>query len=1545
MSVWADPQVKLVLRDVRDRMYNDCDILRSDCMSKELVSRSQSVTLRSITNPQIQLEHLISMLEAGNGQSFQIFVEILKEHIVVGQEDIYKRLKDASSQHVGTSTYDQEVYRLAYLESTGGGSPQTSGNLVFDLKNLRLLDTRHQFVTKGSTKGPKQAVSAKDPATKGATGSAASGEQYDSREDEGKIYMKQRLASRVVILTGNMDALLDALTRQEIATPRNIAELSTIEHSGLYCLTPSSHKKEDANELPIYMILCLLPGDSHLHHADLLRLALRKSLHVVVYYGQEHLLSNQAFSLQHGTHAEGQSSTTGSDPQMGLIFRPHGMFECFNTQGVDVLTLLSHVLNEFPTGGWMSLCHQPVRLHCVLTVNMYVESNLRQQCLKYVKALFSNVCFVDPSVCNDTSDQATTQGAWKGASQLPLLHLASVKRWEMFCLRSVDSEHLFGTEVPRDTSSKSPAGRAAQSRSKPDPFVNPMSLHDAWGLNVTVLMQCAEDMQSTTERMHVSGQQQQHQQLRDQETTQELKGGQQHLEQLQWQQQQQQHKEYDKEEQEQEEQLSHGEHSYQQQQQQQQQQQKEYDNEHDKQDVQLSHEEPSRQQQPQGYQEQPQAMNENTGTNQSQRSQQPFEGVCLKTVEEPDAESPTSSADKEIPDPISLGDLARITDAWKGSVHVTTLLAKYDNPAVTRFLSRFSGSPLLVIPDADSADSLHGMWHFQHGTGLLHIFLLLNFTMDEAQERKTAAALVFAAVALSNVCLMPSAKHATWVQNMQLLHSILRKAVPADCGLVPYSDRKNKVEPEILSACLLIGGERSREAVADIRGSKELQDLAGNFFSGIVPAATSGYEAQSMNLLSYPQRFCHKSYKDPHRFVTCIQLLARAIKRHTVKTIHFGVFLVNRNRKFLWRLDQLARFGKIPSEEDDEGYNCPEVKNFCEERCLMFHPEVKNFCEERCLMFQLDALPQFKDVVSGEIGQLPGDDFSMPEGDAESEVPIPPSYEQQRRQAKMGAYAIMQTKWALRYEQQGQQGNAYREESSFFQRVADLVEDDHKRSLTLRKQAVAEWLQCGTNKEESVSSAPQKTQIKKYEDGLEEAAKGLCKEQCSHGCHFLCLYPKKHGDSEHDCFTHWDMHNPTGKHACRADCELCFEYCDLQPGHEHDATNNDPRHLCANRMTIHLCVRPCIYQGARNCLQECHLFQGHPGECWCRTDKDEHLCATPCQFHEQPQCGKLCTEKFRHLSGHHLCACNHVCIKPCNIPGACCKQAEQPDGGMRYPGTVDGWRRKCTTKIPAGSAQHVGDKHTCGLDSSDHLCGKSCPWCLQCCDTKKSSRHDVCSTGHGTVHQDHAEKYQIKLLSSEQPASVSTLVESQTSISCSDVCKKAGDRHRHISNGSVVLHSEFWKYLRVEDPCTEEDGITSKFHLCRAQCEVCQESYCEEEVTQVHQDRDRHPSSERKPPSMNNGIFEYISTNKCKKPGHRFKCQERHSCNDKCKHPVPRKVSLFVTQVSVGTTTCDQKCLHDLGHDIVEGSSCKCGGRHACGKPCKGNNNCQETVL
>eukprot|EP00117_Sycon_ciliatum_P037562 scpid41033/ scgid28075/ len=554
MSVWADPQVELVLRDVRDRMYNDCDILRSDCMSKQLISRSQSVTLRSITNPQIQLEHLISMLAAGSGQSFQIFVEILKEHIVVGQEDIYKRLKDASSQHVGTSTYDQEVYRLAYLESTGGGSPQTSGNIVFDRKKLRLLDTRHQFVTKSSTKGPKQAASAKEPAAKGATGSAGSGDagskeestddsvctssgqsnaptaeqaapipgnrtdgllaenledsgmgdrskkpikyvEYDSREDEGKIYMKQRLASRVVILTGNMDALLNDLTSQEIATPRNMAELTTIEHSGIYCLIPS--KDEDADTLPIYMILCLLPGDSHLHHAHLLRFALQMSLHVVVYYGYEHLVSNQAFSLQRSTHAAGQP--IGPDPLMNVMFRPQRLFEAFSTEDIDILTLLSQVLNEFPAGSQLSLCPQPVRLHCVLTVSMYVVKAIRQQCLNFVKTLFKGFCFIDPSLRSDRSEQTTTHGDWRGTSRLPLLHLASVKACESFCLRSVHNEHLIGTEVPTDKSSKPSTDTPAQLLSKkPDPFVNPMWLHDVWGLKATVVMKCVEDLEPTT---------------------------------------------------------------------------------------------------------------------------------------------------------------------------------------------------------------------------------------------------------------------------------------------------------------------------------------------------------------------------------------------------------------------------------------------------------------------------------------------------------------------------------------------------------------------------------------------------------------------------------------------------------------------------------------------------------------------------------------------------------------------------------------------------------------------------------------------------------------------------------------------------------------------------------------------------------------------------------------------------------------------------------------------------------------------------------------
>eukprot|EP00117_Sycon_ciliatum_P048541 scpid31347/ scgid34550/ len=457
-----------------------------------------------------------------------------------------------------------------------------------------------------------------------------------------------------------------------------------------------------------------------------------------------------------------------------------------------------------------------------------------------------------------------------------------------------------------------------------------------------------------------------------------------------------------------------------------------------------------------------------------------------------------------------------------------------------------------------------------------------------------------------------------------------------------------------------------------------------------------------------------------------------------------------------------------------------------------------------------------------------------------------------------------------------------------------------------------------------------KTQIKKYEDGLEEAAKGLCKEQCSHGCHFLCLYPKKHGDREHDCFTHRDKHNPTGKHTCLKDCDLCGEYCDLQPGHEHDATNNDPRHLCANRMTIHLCGQSqggCIYQGARNCLQECHLFKGHLGKCWCSTDKDEHLCATPCQFHEQPQCEKLCIKKFQHHGGHHLCGCEHECIEPCTSTGACCKQAEQPDGGMRYLETVDGWRRKCKKKIPAGIAQHKGDEHTCGLDDSDHLCGKSCPWCLQCCDTKKSSWHDICSTGHGTVHQDHAGEYRIKLLRSEQSAIVSTLVESQTSIRCSDVCKKAGDRHRHVFKRSLVLHSEFWKHLQIEDPCTEEDAVTNKFDLCPEKCKVCKRSHCEEKVTQILPSVEEHPPSKAKQPSWDGATFEYVSTANCpNKPGHRFKCSEDHTCRMKCKLQVPGNW--------FGTKDCEKPCSDHLGHDTVEGRSCKCVGRHVCGEHC-----------
>eukprot|EP00117_Sycon_ciliatum_P044295 scpid72342/ scgid31980/ len=154
MSVWDDPQVQLRLGDVRDKMDSHCDELRNDCMSRQLIDRVQNITLRCIKNPRDQLEHLISMLAVGSGQSFQIFLEILKKqcHNVMGKEAVYDNLATASSQYVSTSTYDQEVHRLAYLKKTSG----TDGKIILDQEKLRLLDTRHNFVRISAEKVPNQ---------------------------------------------------------------------------------------------------------------------------------------------------------------------------------------------------------------------------------------------------------------------------------------------------------------------------------------------------------------------------------------------------------------------------------------------------------------------------------------------------------------------------------------------------------------------------------------------------------------------------------------------------------------------------------------------------------------------------------------------------------------------------------------------------------------------------------------------------------------------------------------------------------------------------------------------------------------------------------------------------------------------------------------------------------------------------------------------------------------------------------------------------------------------------------------------------------------------------------------------------------------------------------------------------------------------------------------------------------------------------------------------------------------------------------------------
>ncbi|XP_065196290.1 uncharacterized protein LOC135827787 [Sycon ciliatum] len=1464
---WDDPEVNEILKEVA--LHVDDGLLRRKC--RKFITTEQDKSLRSMANPVHRNEHLLSMLEAGGARSFQALLEVLGSHeMPVGQERFYKKLQEHSMKFIDVENYDQEVHRLVYIGSSAPSSGHTGAEV--DSNTLHLLEIRYLFVLTGSglieatptqnsggsaMKDSTSRAPSPDQASSSSSSSSTSGRasvvgqsrsgapesaarrrhKYKSIQEQEELYVKQRLNCRIVLLTGNMDALLNDLSRQGIATPTNMAQLTSIRQSGIYCLTPCSKEKQK----PIYMVVCLLSVDNCQCHQQLLRLALQMSRHIVIYFGQESLLSGHAFK-PNATLSNGQAEHERDDE---FTVRCKSRKKLFLAEEVNTIQLLASVLTEFPINNSIEICHHPVRLHCVLNIAMVVfKSGVLERCHDFCKEQFKGNLF---SKLLSTHGQAS----WHVESP-PLVHLIGIWQSEVFDLGrahhfTVDttdetassltmsgggSNSNSGRKGTSDPGSALPASAQAPPSHTVDPHINPMWLHAMCGLIVTGVMQCRSVVDART---------------------------------------------------------------------------------------------------------------------CSQPRKRPFEDTKIEksnSVKGSEVYGQQSrGALAEIKEEVQLGLLERVLHAWKGPVHVTAILANGESSDVQRFLREFSGAPVIADLHNDGITGLFAVWQFAHGTGILHVFLLFNFSMAKAVDKPAMATLVFAAVALSNTCLLLEDEQNAWHENLHRVCRILRLAVP-EKSLPPHSG-KRRMEEEILSGTLLVTGDANKSNDMSMY-NRDADDLVQHFFSDVVPVHSQRLASEAIKLLSFPKRFCAPVYKESHKLVTCIQLVARAIKLKKVNSLDFELFLEEEYRQFLQRLNRVARSGHTgmgTDDDDDDEMHIKAIYEALTKNITKFITSIRNNSSGSSgsgsslagaddgivdgaepVLFYVRISRKYSDVVTGKSSDRSASPAKIDSGDADADTSQPcdgevlviePAEEQIQYQRRLATTAIDSTR--LEYTATIEKGQQLTELTDFFQEVFKKVNEEHRARLERRKMAVSKWVDLKMGDGTVRDSTALQRQMKFYKSSLEASfQEGLCEKPCRHKCHFKCLLPKTTVDfqshQKHECFT-CKQRDGHAENACDQTCthHQCSSPCDKPHGH------------------AFLALSMGVTIDSANSIIKDHLCP-------------DHLCKHPCDLHADT----TCMEESGHDGRQHLCLNEHSCSEFCQQPGVCDDSTETPDGSQyeRVEATANGWRKKCGLSIAVGRKEHDG-AHACG--TSAHKCGKPCPVCGHCC-RKEVGHNDSCDTEHSVVENGFADWEKVLLRNQSGTVSVADLFRQNNSAatpgsnlgartavtSCFDICKLAGPKHRHYDeHDEPVAHSVFWENSNFRDQSSPED--IENFDGCLERCPCCKESYCEE----YFQGHPTPTADHNVDVADDSAVFTFISQS-----GHRFKCSRTPCCGEPCLHKVKPDASWRSQGKAIFVAIkCNKECKRPRCHTSEAGSPCDCGQVHVCDKECASagcNKPCEE---
>ncbi|KAG0585018.1 hypothetical protein KC19_3G251200, partial [Ceratodon purpureus] len=419
----------------------------------------------------------------------------------------------------------------------------------------------------------------------------------------------------------------------------------------------------------------------------------------------------------------------------------------------------------------------------------------------------------------------------------------------------------------------------------------------------------------------------------------------------------------------------------------------------------------------------------------------------------------------------------------------------------------------------------------------------------------------------------------------------------------------------------------------------------------------------------------------------------------------------------------------------------------------------------------------------------------------------------------------------------------------------------------------------------------------------------------THRCKRMCTYCSDDAESSdkvnacHDAAGHEGLHDCMRKsHTCGQTCGYfgktsnCNKTCTLKAKHEGDHKCNSRQHMCMMECSLLDCKNPCItpFDLGDHSRHACH----------------ERMCPEKCTM--QGCSRSCCTEDHFHAHNpsvtQHFCGNEHQCYEQCEAPGICEVSTEVVKKTKTFQGKRDkfeydyvseqnGKRKDCCIPIPPFMVEHEGTHSHTTNTNAVHFCETRCHSCGYFCNLP-INHTGLHNTTHGNMTDVSfvSEVEDIDILDRKYAWGESGMAEM-----CMMHCKNRGRGHIHLVPcateqieaclvGHLVegarhetrkygpdfdlpkdelTHAAFWKYMRFEDPCTDDDRNSFALcdHLCPSNEHVLgsathssgtqKVSYCEEDLWHLPVQSAENQSS---------GSQGYVTSD-----GHRFLCD--HSKN------------------------------------------------------------------